>query len=152
MSEHLAEIRRQYPGQIVLNPEQVAKILGSARQTVYNQVSKKVFPIRPIYRGGSWGCSIVDIARYLDTGEPHTQIDVAKPKRGRKPSTRLTVKYMVTMDDEVNEVSSPLDRLPSAKEISVYTKFWDDVLESMGLGRVNQRTVVIRDPAPKEIT
>jgi predicted DNA-binding transcriptional regulator AlpA len=152
MSEHLAELRRQYPGQLVLNPVQIAKVLGSARQTIYNQVSKKEFPIRPIYRGRSWGCSIVEIARYLDTGAPQITFEIEKPKRGRKPSPRPVLKLLVTLDDEVGGDSAVLERRPSSRQVSKYHEFWDDVLESMGLGRTNLGTAVIRNPAPREIT
>jgi predicted DNA-binding transcriptional regulator AlpA len=71
MSAHLDEIRVQYPGQLVLTADQTATALGRKRQTVYNQVNKDVFPVRVIKqtgKKGGWGCSIVDLAHYLDTG------------------------------------------------------------------------------------
>lgn len=132
MSEHLEELRRQYPGQIILNPEQVAKVLGSARQTVYNQVSSNSFPIRPIYRGRTWGCSIVDIAHFLDTGVPQLQIMPVKRKPGRKPSPRLVLKFQFAWDDEVVAERSSLGRKPSARQVSKYQAFWNDVIERMG--------------------
>lgn len=155
MSEHLAELRQQYPGQIILNPEQLAKVLGSKRQTVYNQHSKKTFPIRPIYRGNTWGCSVVDIARFLDTGIPQSHIEVVKPKAGRKASSRQTLKYQMFGDeDEVggggeeaegSEQSSNL----SPSQVLKYQEFWDDVVNRM---KNNERKItVIRVTPPQKI-
>lgn len=96
MSTHLDELRNQYPGQLVLTAEKVAVVLGRAKQTVYNQVAKEVFPVRVIKqqgKAGGWGCSIVDLAHYLDTGEPYTlPTPEEKPKRGRKANPLLVLK------------------------------------------------------------
>lgn len=94
MSAHLEELRKQYPGQLILNPAQTAKALGGkARKTVYNQVSDGVFPVRVISTGKSgWGCSIIDLALYLDTGIPYTLPEEEKaPKRGPKPKPWLVL-------------------------------------------------------------
>lgn len=152
MSDHLEELRRQYPGQIILKPEQVAKVLGAARQTVYNQHSNKSFPIRPIYRGKTWGCSIVDIARYLDTGEPQLQVEAEKPQRGRKTSPRPVLKYQMTWDDELEKleaVNPSRGRKPSHEQILKYQAFWNDVVKRMK--RLEQKTFIIRDIPPREI-
>jgi predicted DNA-binding transcriptional regulator AlpA len=95
MSAHLDELRKQYPGQMVLTPEQAAKALGNLKKkTVYNQVSKKTFPVRVIKSGKSgWGADIIDMARYLATGipyDPTKEPEADKPKkRGRPPKPLL---------------------------------------------------------------
>ncbi len=131
MSKHLESLERQYPGQIILNPEQVAKVLGAARQTVYNQHSNKTFPIRPIYQGRTWGCSVVDIAHFLDTGVPQLQIDLAKPRAGRKTSQRQVLKYQFFGEDKVWTETVNCERKPTQKQILKYQAFWDDVIERM---------------------
>lgn len=152
MSEHLEELRRQYPGQIILTPEQIAKVLGSARQTIYNQVNTNSFPIRPIYRGRTWGCSIVDIARFLDTGVPQVQVVPVKSKPGRKPSPRPVLKYQMVWDDDPKlvETDNPVRRRsPSANQVLKYQEFWSDVLVRMK--NAEQKLIVIRETPPREI-
>jgi len=105
MSEHLDELRRQYPGQLILKPEDVAKAIGLERQTVYNQHSLGTLPIRPRPRARHWGCSITDIARYLDSGgipQPYIKEDEKKPRKGRKISVRQAVKYHAFWDEVVS--------------------------------------------------
>ena len=149
MSEHLAELRRQYPGQIILNPDQLAKVLGSKRQTVYNQHSQKTFPIRPIYRGKTWGCSVVDIARFLDTGIPQSHIEAAKPKPGRPASPRQALKFQMFWDGEVEAEEPILNSKPSQRQMLKYQAFWDDVVKRMKQNE--QKPTVIRVTPPREL-
>lgn len=152
MSSHLEELRRQYPGQMILKPEQIAKVLGSARQTVYNQHSNGIFPIRPIYVGKTWGCSIVDTARFLDTGEPQLQVVAPVQKLGRKPSVRQKVMFQMFWDRNLGEsvTTSPnLNRNPSQKQVLKYREFWDDVIVRMK--RIEDKTIIIRMTPPREI-
>jgi hypothetical protein len=143
MSEHLAELRLQYPGQLILTPEQVAKVLGSARQTVYNQHSKKTFPIRPIYRGKTWGCSVVDTARFLDTGIPQLHVEAVKPNAGRKANPRQVLKFQMFWDAEAEAEEPNQGSKPSSSQVLKYQEFWDDVVKRM---KQNERKPsVIRD-------
>jgi len=143
MSEHLALLERQFPQQTLLNPEQVAKVLGSARQTIYNLVSKKTFPIRTIYRGKTWCCSIVDIARFLDTGIPQAHIEAVKPKPGRKASPRQALMFQMFWDDEIEADELNHGSKPSPSQVLKYQAFWDDVVKRM---KQNERKPsVIRD-------
>lgn len=154
MSEHLEELRRQYPGQLVLTPDQIAKVLGSARQTIYNQVSKKEFPIRPICRGRTWGCSIIDIARYLDTGVSQIQAAAVKSKPGRKPSPRSILKFQtqITWDGYAGDDNATSGRKPSTKQLLKYQGFWSDVLERMRqTGQAEEKIHVVRAIEAKEI-
>jgi len=149
MKEHLALLERNYPGQSVLTPAQVAKVLASATRTIYNQVSSNTFPIRPIYKGNKWVCSIIDVARYLVTGVPQLQLAVDKPKRGRKPSPRQVLKFKFTWGEEDDIESSNLPLKPSSRQIIKYQAFWQDVIEKMG--QLEQKVTVLRETPPREI-
>jgi len=104
MSKHLDEIRMQYPGQLVLYPDDVARVMGVARQSVYNDFNKGVFPVRPTYNKKRWGCSIIDIAEYLDTKipQPFVKLEDMKTRRGPKISPRQAAKYHSFWDEVVS--------------------------------------------------
>jgi len=69
--EHLASLKEDFPGAQILYPEDLAKALNIARQTVYNQHNMEIFPIEPKPNRGRWGCSIIDVAKYLATNKPY---------------------------------------------------------------------------------
>jgi hypothetical protein len=56
-------------GALFLSFEDLADILGSPVQTLYNQRSEKTFPFRVFSVGRKIKVSIFDLAYYLQTGE-----------------------------------------------------------------------------------
>ena len=94
-SEHLPLLRKIFPRAVNLKPQQVADALGSKRQTVYNQVCENRFPVKIKSAGPGkkgWACSILDVARYLDTDEPQEQLKIdqeASPVAGTTPKKKM---------------------------------------------------------------
>lgn len=89
-------LQQQFPDSPVLSIKQVATALGRNRPTsvqgIYNAISKRKFPVRVIPQGvGSGiGCSIIDVADYIETGVPYVwpqepAPDSMKKRRGRPP-------------------------------------------------------------------
>jgi len=83
-------LREDYPGQAVLNTDQIAKALSktgkAGPQTIRNQISAKRFPLQDKLRkiGGVWVLSIVAVADLIDGNLPDPQDAApAKKKAGR---------------------------------------------------------------------
>lgn len=85
-------LREDFPGSPILTAKQVAIALNRTKptsvQAIYNAIYKKVFPIRVIsHVGEGIGCSIIDVANYIDTGIAYIwPTETAKKKRGRPPA------------------------------------------------------------------
>ena len=53
-------------GVLLLNINQVAALLGQKRQTVYNNLSKGTFPLKPGHFGRSLRWKKADVLKYID--------------------------------------------------------------------------------------
>ena len=63
--EILESLERAYPGKLRLSVGEVANIFGSAKGTIYNQLSAGTCPIRFSRNGGRPRALIHDVAAYL---------------------------------------------------------------------------------------
>lgn len=70
-------LRQQYPGTLYLTLEQVAIVLATPTQTIRNQISQGVFPVRSIRRGRRRLVPVAALAAHIEQIE-HEQ------RRGRR--------------------------------------------------------------------
>lgn len=78
----------------VLNFQEAATLLKFNNiKTAYTARARGRFPVRTIDLGGKLGCSIVDLARFLESGEfQKNNIDATASKRPGRPSKRDKLK------------------------------------------------------------
>lgn len=133
-STHLPILRETFPDTAMLKPGEVAKAIRRERQTVYNQVSQGTFPVKVTPTGKKgWLCSIVDLARYLDTGKPYNPDEEAaaaaaaanpaapvKKKRGpgRPRNPHFIVQYQQEFWSEVVSIMQAEDAALERAELA----------------------------------
>ena len=112
---HLDEIKAIFPDTIVLTIDEVARVLRRAKKTIYNEISAGSFPCKLTPGvGGKYGVSIIELARWLDTGiafkPTENELAPVAKRRGRPP------KYLPVLLGFWGAVAQEQDRLQAEEE------------------------------------
>jgi len=66
MSQTLDLLLKQYSGAHVIRINQAGAVIGLKKQSTYNAIQKKTFPIPVVVIGRNRGVRLLDLANYLD--------------------------------------------------------------------------------------
>lgn len=88
---NLTVIAAAYPGKALLTLGEAAKLLGFKTQTAYNLRYKGEFPVPLFYQNKRPMVRVIDLAAYLDRGEPLQEPvevfdEVHKPRKRGRPT------------------------------------------------------------------